>query len=61
MAFCRQRHPLFITDDGHIIEKMGNGHVKVYDKDLNAVPDYKLSNKQLNDNLIQLNRFHKSR
>ena len=51
----------FITNDGHIIEKLGNGHVKVYDKDLNAVPDYKLSNKQLNDNLIQLNRFHKSR
>lgn len=50
----------FITEDGHIIEKLGNGYIKVYDKDMNTVPDYKPSNKKLNDNLMRMNRFHKS-
>lgn len=49
----------FITEDGHIIEKQGNGYVKVYDKDMNHVPDYKLSPKELNDNLIRMNAFYR--
>ena len=47
----------FITEDGYIIEKKGNGNVSVYDKDLNLQKGYKASPKQLNDNLQKLNRF----
>ncbi len=49
----------FITEDGYIIEKEGNGYVKVYDKNLNIQRNYKLSPKEINDNLLKLNRFFK--
>lgn len=49
----------FVTQDGHIIEKSGGGYVKVYDRHLNLVPNYKLSSKQINDNILNLNRFYK--
>ena len=47
----------FITDDFHIIEKAGNGYVKVYDSNLNIDSKYKLSPKEINDNLLFLNKF----
>lgn len=47
----------FITEEGYIIEKEGNGYVKVYDKNLNLQKNYKLSPKQINENLLKLNRF----
>ncbi|MGX8713803.1 MAG: sulfatase-like hydrolase/transferase [bacterium] len=49
----------FITEDGHIIEKQGNGYVKVYDRDMNLQSNYKISPKELNDNLVRLNRFYR--
>lgn len=49
----------FITEDYHIIEKEGNGYIKVYDKNLNLQKNYKLSPKQIKDNLLKLNRFFK--
>lgn len=49
----------FITEDGHIIEKQGNGNVKVYDSALNLQPSYPLTPRQINDNLLRLNRFYK--
>ncbi len=49
----------FITEDGHIIEKQGNGYVKVYDSALNLQPSYPLTPRQINDNLIRLNSFYK--
>ena len=49
----------FITEEGYIIEKEGNGYVKIYDKNLNLQKNYKLSPKQINENLLKLNRFFK--
>lgn len=49
----------FITEDGHIIEKQGNGNVKVYDSALNLQPSYPLTPRQINDNLLRLNRFYR--
>ena len=49
----------FITEEGYIIEKEGNGYVKVYDKNLNLQKNYKLSPKLINENLLKLNRFFK--
>ena len=49
----------FVTEDGHIIEKQGNGYVKVYDPDLNLQPDYKPSPQLVSEYLHRLNRFYK--
>lgn len=49
----------FITEQGYIIEKSGAGYVKVYDSNLNLQTDYNLPAKQINDNLIRLNKFFK--
>lgn len=50
----------FISEDGHIIEKQGNGNVKIYDSALNLQPSYPLTPRQINDNLLLLNRFYKN-
>lgn len=49
----------FITPDHHIVEKQGNGYVKIYDSALNLQPSYPLTPRQINDNLLFLNRFFK--
>lgn len=49
----------FITEDHHIIEKQGNGRVKVYDKGLNIQKDYKIPPQEINNNLFKLTRFVK--
>lgn len=49
----------FITEDGHIIEKKGNGYVRIYDGNLNLVKDYRVPTRELNENLLKMNRFYK--
>lgn len=49
----------FITENGYIIEKSGAGYIRVYDSNLNLKTNYNLPAKQINDNLILLNKFFK--
>ncbi len=49
----------FITDDGHIIEKQGNGNVKIYDSALNLQPPHPLPPRHTNDLLLRRTPFYK--
>ena len=49
----------FIIDDDVIVEKRGAGNIVVFDKHMNQLDDYPLNARQLNDAIINLNRFYK--
>ena len=49
----------FIIDDDVIVEKRGAGNIVIFDKQMNQLDDYQLNAKQLNDAIINLNRFYK--
>ena len=49
----------FIIDDDVIVEKRGAGNIVIFDKHMNQLDDYPLNAKQLNDAIINLNRFYK--
>ena len=49
----------FILRDGTIVEKRGAGNVVIFDKAMNQLDHYPLNARQLNDAIINLNRFYK--
>jgi len=49
----------FIIEDDIIVEKRGAGNIVIFDKQMNQLNDYPLNAKQLNDAIINLNRFFK--
>ena len=50
----------FIIDDNIIVEKKPAGRLEIYDKELNPLPDYRPSAKEISDAIQKVNQFHES-
>ena len=49
----------FIVEDNVIIEKKPSGSLEIYDAHLNPLDNYKVKSKDLNQAILNLNKFYK--